>query len=104
MKTSAPPDAVGDTKYPLAINVRATSDTTLQTRPGMAPVFQNPQPFPFTDVRAYSTLGTDNQPRFLARDSNDNIVLDNSAVIGTLSGAGASPGAVMIPFRPDQSP
>lgn len=104
MVTSRPPDAAGDSKYPVLVNVRATDDTTVQTRPGLEAEFTNPALHPFTDVRAYSALGTDNSPRFLARDTVDNIVLDNSLIVGTLAGGGSSPGAVFIPFRPNQSP
>lgn len=104
LKTNAPPDAVGENKYPLLVNVRGTADTTLITRPGMEQLFINPLSLPFTDVRAYSALNTDNRPRFLARDSADNIVLDTSLIVGQLTGGGASPGATMIPFRPNQSP
>src|SRR5438552_5917511 len=102
--TSRPPEAAGDSKYPLLVNVRSTDDTTLQTRPGMAELFSDPAPIKITDIRAYSALETDNLPRVLARDAADEIILDNGTVVGTLAGAGASPGVSMIPFRPNQSP
>lgn len=54
-----------------------------------------------TDIRAYSTLETDNLPRLLARDSTNRIFID-SGQVGTL--AGSSQGACMIPYRPNQSP
>lgn len=56
---------------------------------------------PITDIRAYSTLGTDNLPRILVRDSSNRIFID-SGQVGTLSGN--SQGACMIPYRPNQSP
>lgn len=54
-----------------------------------------------TDIRAYSTLETDNLPRILVRDSSNKIFID-SGQVGTLSGS--SQGACMIPYRPNQSP
>ncbi len=55
-----------------------------------------------TDIRAYTELGTDFSPRFLARLSDNTIVLDNGSGVATLSGS--SQGACLIPFRPSQSP
>lgn len=55
-----------------------------------------------TDLRAYSTLLTDNLPRFLARDSSNKIYIDSGTQVGTLSGI--SQGAFMIPYRPNASP
>lgn len=57
-----------------------------------------------TDIGAYTALSTDNLPRYLARLIDDTIWLDNGTQVGILSGAGASPGATLIPIRPSQSP
>lgn len=54
-----------------------------------------------TDIRAYSTLETDNFPVLLVRDSSNRIFVD-SGQVGTLDGS--SQGACMIPYRPNQSP
>lgn len=54
-----------------------------------------------TDIRAYSTLETDNLPRILVRDSSNRVFID-SGQVGTLSGS--SQGACMIPYRPNASP
>lgn len=54
-----------------------------------------------TDIRAYSTLETDNFPVLLVRDATNRIFVD-SGQVGTLSGS--SQGACMIPYRPNQSP
>lgn len=55
-----------------------------------------------TDIRAYSTLGTDNLPRFLARNGSNQIFLDDGSQVGTLTGT--SKGACFIPYRPNASP
>lgn len=55
-----------------------------------------------TDLRAYSTLDTDNAPVFLARDSSNQIITDSGVKVGQLTGA--SLGACMIPYRPNASP
>lgn len=55
-----------------------------------------------TDLRAYATLQTDDLPRFLARDSQNRIIIDSGVQVGTLSGN--SQGACMIPYRPNASP
>lgn len=55
-----------------------------------------------TDLAAYSTLGTDFQPRILARNSSNDVLLDGFLSVATL--AGSSQGVFFIPFRPNQSP
>ncbi len=57
---------------------------------------------PITDIRAYATLGTDNLPRIIVRDSGNRIWIDSGQQVGTLSGT--SQGACMIPYRPNASP
>lgn len=103
MKTNAVPDSLPPDKYPILVNVRSVTGSSLQTRPGQVLKFATGGN-PVTDMRAYSALSTDNLPRILARDSIDRIYLDNGTLVGTLAGGGASPGATLIPFRPNQSP
>lgn len=95
------PDAIGPTKYQSAVNVRATSTQSLQTRPGYVPFF-NTGGYKITDIRSYSApYGT---PRYLARDTNDNIWLDTGVNVGNVgSPGGAWQGATFIPFRPNAS-
>lgn len=103
MKLNAAPDSLPPNKSPMLINVRALTGTALQSRPGQALRFTTAAQA-ITDLRAYAALGTDDLPRILARDAADAIWLDNGTQVGTLVGGGASPGAVMLPFRPNQSP
>ena len=51
----------------------------------------------------YAALNTNNAPRYLARDTANNIYLDTGSLVVTLSGATSS-GVWMLPFRPSQSP
>ena len=99
IKLNDAPNSIGPTKYAVGVTVRAYSDDHIHTRPGYTEVFAGGSAI-FTDIRAYSALQTDNLPRILARDAADNIYLDTGAVVGTLAGGGASPSAVLIPFRP----
>jgi len=99
----SPADALTPTEYACAQNIRAISDKKIQTRPGYVRIDSGAASGPITDIRAYSTLGTDNFPRFLCRDSNNHIVSDSGATACILAGSVGS-GACMIPFRPNQSP
>jgi hypothetical protein len=104
MKLNVRPDAMPPGKYPLAINVREYEEGTIRSRPGVTDLFGGAQHTSFTDLRAYSAIQNNNFPRILARDTVDNIWLDNGTQVGTLLGTGASSGATFIPFRPSQSP
>jgi hypothetical protein len=107
MKLNARPDALPPDKYPVAINVREYEEGTIRCRPGLV---QLPPTGIFqpnvnsTDLRAYTALQTDNLPRILGRNTDDSIWLDNSTPVGSLAGGGATLGATLIPFRPNESP
>jgi hypothetical protein len=100
-KTNASPDSLPPDKFPAAVNIRAVSDNSVQTRPGQVLNFSTGGN-PVTDLRSYVALETDGLPRFLARDNTDAIWLDDGTQVGTLTPG--SLGAVFIPFRPNQSP
>jgi hypothetical protein len=102
MKTNASPDSMPPDKYALIVNARSYRDNSIRTRPGYVQVFA--AGVTFTDIRTYAALATDDLPRVLARDITDAIWLDTGVQVGTLAGAGASPTAAMIPFRPNASP
>lgn len=95
------PDGLQPNEYPYSQNIRQYRDNSLETRPGYSLLFSG-DGSPFTDVRAYSAINTDNLPRFLARNSNNRIYLDNGALVTTLNGT--TQGVAMIPYRPSQSP
>lgn len=100
MRTNDAADILPPEKYPYAQNIRAYNHNSIRTRPGQALRFVTGGAR-ITDINTYASLGTDNLPRILARDVNDAIWLDTPTQIGTLAAGG--PGAVMIPFRPNQS-
>ena len=102
IKLNSTPDACKPNKFPSAVNVRSTSQNSLRTRPGYTPNFITGGN-PVTDIRAYTTLGTDDAPRFLARDSLNGIYLDNGVLQATLGGT-VGHGVSMMPFRPGASP
>jgi hypothetical protein len=104
MKLNATPDSLPPNKSPLLVNVRRITDSSMQSRPGQSLKFATGPARIITDLRAYAALGTDNLPRVLARDVADAVWLDNGTLAGTLAGGGVSAGAVMLPFRPNQSP
>lgn len=104
VKTNERPDSLPPTKYPVAVNVRSYSQNQVRTRPGLVRLFSAGPAASAPDLRAYTTLGTDDLPRILLRASDDTIWLDNGVQVGTLAGAGGTLGASMIPFRPNQSP
>ncbi len=107
VKTNSTPDAMPPDKYPYAQNIRSVFDESVRTRWGLSALFPTGVTIP-TDINSYTTLQTDNYPRFLARTSNDSVYLsgigDSSTLVGSLAGGGGPPGASMIPFRPAQSP
>lgn len=96
------PDALAPTKYAATQNIRSTGSKSIRTRPGYVPLFVTGNN-EITDVRSYTDLGTDNLPRFLARDSNGTIWLDTGHAVGNMT-APAGTGVVMLPFRPAESP
>ena len=108
LKTNAQPDSIPVTKYNILQNVRAITGTSFRTRPGLVQKFTTgvpPSQFQVLDLKAYTTLTTDNLPRFLAYCINGSVYLDNGVTVGTLGlAAPAPPGVAMIPFRPNQSP
>lgn len=103
MKLNSVPDALPPDKYPFLQNIRAITDSSIQTRSGLTQLYATGG-HPVTDINSYAALGTDNLPRFLSRGSDDSIWLDVPSSVGTLAGGGSSPGATMIPFRPAESP
>jgi len=107
LKVNEVPDAIGPTKYALAVNVREVGDSSIRTRPGQTQKFTTGNSI-ITDMRAY--LGAANAagdlsdvPRYLVRDAADNVWLDTGSSVGSLA-ATAYSGAAMIPFRPAASP
>lgn len=103
VNTNNPPDSLPPTKSPMAQNVRSLMGQSVVTRPGQTQRFTTAASA-ITDLRAYARLSTDDLPRILCRNAADAIYLDTGALVGTLSGGGASPGATLIPFRPNASP
>lgn len=100
IKINAPADSMEPTKSPYSQNIRSYKIQTVGTRPGYSTLYNAVASV--TDIGSYSTLQTDNKPRYLARNTSNQIYLDNGVLVGTL--AGSSQGAFMIPFRPNQSP
>ena len=101
-KTNDVPDAIPPGKYAALQNIRSTGMKSIRTRPGYNPIFTTGT-YNITDIRAYTALGTDNLPRLLARDVNGAIWLDNGVDV-TNQYAPSGNGAMMIPFRPAESP
>lgn len=97
------PESIKPTQYASAKNIRADSETAIRTRPGYALVVLSKAAEPILDLRAYSTLGTDNLPRLLAYDDHGHVLLDDGISKGTMV-APFGQGACMVPFRPNQSP
>jgi hypothetical protein len=97
------PESIPSTQYASAKNIRADSEKGIKTRPGYILISTSKVGDPYLGIRAYSTLGTDNLPRFLIYDDNGRVLLDD----GTSTVAMTAPwgqGACMLPFRPNQSP
>lgn len=104
LKTNSTADSMPQGKYPYAQNIRSTSNNSVKTRPGQVLKFAAGTLL-ITDIRAFVALNTDGLPRYLARDSGDQIWLDNGVNVGHLTTGGfANPGVSMIPFRPNESP
>lgn len=101
VNTRDTPDALQPGKYSSAQNIRATGKRSVRTRPGYIPLFSTGN-VAITDIRSYAALNTNSAPRFLARDANGNIWLDNGVKAGNLNGAPGY-GAAMVPFRPAES-
>jgi hypothetical protein len=97
------PDAIDPGKQACAVNVRATSDNSIHTRPGFVPLFSSGASRAITDLRTYAGLGTDDRPRIIARDEANHLILDDGQVITTLNSP-TGLGVSMIPFRPSASP
>lgn len=96
------PDALPPGKYSVAQNIRSTGSNSIRTRPGYTTLYQAGSNA-VTDIRGYSTLLTDSLPRFLSRDANGGVWLDNGSSVGNLAG-NAGYGASLITFRPSESP
>jgi hypothetical protein len=96
------PDALPPEKYSAAQNIRSTGAASVRTRPGYVPLMTAGNAA-ITDIRGYATLQTDALPRFLARDANGSVWLDNNTNVGNMNG-NAGYGATMLPFRPSESP
>ncbi len=96
------PDSLAPVKFSSAKNIRAISNQSVATRPGYVSLFSCGSDA-ITDLKSYAVLETDDLPRWLARDSANNIWLDDGTNPLTLAGA-VEPGVSMIPFRPGQSP
>lgn len=110
MNTRTRPDQLPPNKYPVAMNIRAYSATSVRTRPGQVSKFVTGG-HPILALGTYAALSgagaliTDNLPRALAYDSASAIYLDTGSLIGTLTTPFPTViGAVMIPFRPNASP
>lgn len=101
MNTKEAPDGLSPTKYPIAVNVRGNADRSVRTRPGYA-LLSSTIAHPITDIRGYAALGTDNLPRFLYRNSINQVYLDSGSLVATLGGS--AQGVSFIPFRPNSSP
>lgn len=100
------PDALDPNQYAALKNIRSTAGNALRCRPGYEALFNNGNNNAgtrITDIAGYATLGTDANPRFLARDSNGSVWLDTGVNVGNLNG-NAGFGASMLPFRPAESP
>ena len=110
VNTKEVPDALPADKYQAVLNVRATAEQSIRTRPGYQLYFtannnQNNNAFtpaPITDIRAYTTLGNNAFPRLMARDENGRVFLDTGRLVGNLNG-NAGVGVSMNPFRPKES-
>ncbi len=97
------PDAIGPLKYASLKNIRWTPQQSIQTRPGYTFLFQTGG-LSVTDLKNYDTVDPSNFAiRFLARDSSNQIWLDNGTLVTTLASP-ASFGVTMLPFRPSESP
>lgn len=101
VNTKSPADKLAPGKYAMAQNIRAYDDETIRVRPGLAQLSTSWTGLPVQNIRAYSTLETNNAPRYLFK-SGTNIYLDTGEVVDT--GYAAGTGVSLIPYRPNQSP
>lgn len=104
--TKTPADKLLEGQYAVAQNVRAYDDKSMRSRPGLTRICSSGTNNPVTAVRAYSTLVTDDKPRFLFKSDNStaqsSVFLDTGAQVDT--GYAPQLGASFIPYRPNQSP
>ena len=101
-KANATADAIPPDKYAVAQNVRGYRDNSIQSRPGQSLLYPTGGQ-PITDIRAFAALSTADKPIYVVRDVLDRVYVGGSLMF-TMAGAGASPGATLLPFRPKQSP
>jgi hypothetical protein len=107
MKTNVVADALEPGQYAWAQNIRALRNSSLRTRWGASQLFATSAGI-VSDIRAYTTLGGDNDPLFIAcrpLPGSTQVWLGTpptSSLVGGL--VGASAGCAMVPFRPAQSP
>lgn len=101
VNTNNPADKLGPGKYAMAQNIRAYGDETIRVRPGLTQLATSATGLPVQNIRAYSTLETNNAPRYLFK-SGTNIYLDTGTIVDT--GYESGSGASLIPYRPNQSP
>ena len=95
-------DALPAGKFSMAQNIRDTAAGSIRTRPGYVAQFSTGNNA-ITDIRSYATLGSDDLPRYLARDDAGMVWLDTGNNVATLAGNHGF-GVRMIPFRPSSSP
>lgn len=106
LNTKSPADKLAESKFAVAQNIRAYSDTEIRSRPGLALAATSSTGNPVLGTRAYAAIESDNLPRLLMKcntsNSNASVFLDNGTVVDT----GYAPflGASFIPYRPNQSP
>lgn len=106
--TKEVPDALGPDKYQATLNVRATAEHSLRTRPGYFEYFiannnnNNFNSAAITDMRAYTGLNSNSYPRVLARDALGRVFLDTNKQVGAMNG-NAGYAAVLNSWRPKES-
>lgn len=99
-------DKLQSHKYAIAQNIRAYDDKSIRNRPGLQEITNPFTSNAVTALRAYATLNTDNNPRYLFKTdispTSASIFLDTGAAVDT--GYAPGLGASLIPYRPNQSP
>ena len=99
-----PIDLLKPGQSPMAINIRGIAGNRIRCRPGYVPQFTTTGTR-ITDIRAYTAINSADNPRFLARNTANQIYLDTEGLVTTLASSGLSgEGVSFIPFRPNQSP
>ena len=78
-------DALAAGKFSMARNIRETAAQSVRTRPGYVTQFSTGNNA-ITDIRSYATLGTDDLPRYLARDNAGTVWLDTGNNVAALAG------------------